>query len=818
MESRFSGMRRMLISLVLFAAFASAAAASGLGKITGVSASDDGAMIRFENGLMKLSGYGDGIVRVRVTDRDKFEPDLSFALAPDAPRPGALKLTEDAEGVVFETGLLKGRVSRENGRLSIWDSTGLLLLEEPKSGGASFDNGRPSVTRLLPLDEHYYGFGEKTGPLDKRGYKMTMWNTDNTYTTRADPLYQSHPYYLALRKGKAYGIFQDNTFKSMFDVGAGDPGLLKYNAEGGELNYYFIYGPSPKQVIERYGSLVGRFPLPPLWALGNMQCRWSYKNERQLREIASKFRTNNVPCDVLFLDIHYMEHYKVFTFNRDRFPDPAGLFGELEKQGFKIIPIIDPGVKIEKGYHVYEQGLAGDYFIRNPKGENFKANVWPGPCYFPDFSRPEVREWWGGLYKVLIDAGIDGIWNDMNEIAAWARDLRVGQFMIPIPGTVNFNNMVQGPRDNPAPHARMRNVYALQESEAAYNGLLKIRPNQRPLLISRAGYPGLQRYSSMWTGDNTASWPQLRMALPMNLNLGISGQVMTGSDIGGFVGAPTPELYARWIEQGAFYPLCRTHTMQLTPSQDPFSYGKEVQRISKSVIDLRYRLLPYSYGYFKQAAETGLPIMRAMILEFPADEKVYEDSSQFMWGEYLLVAPVLEDKARSREIYLPEGKWYRFESSASVDGGKTITEKVDLASLPIFAREGAVIPLAPAMNYTSEKPWSPITVEFYAGGRKSCFTLYEDDGGSLDYLKGGYLKTGYCQEPVENGLKLGKSAGEGDWRPGTREAIYKLFGAQKPSSVKIGADNVAYSFDAPGRTLEIRLKDSAQPFELEIVY
>jgi len=820
------GLKRIIMagvwSMVLFLFAGWAALAANLGEMGGFNESDDGVIIKFSNGLVKVSRLEDGIIRVRATDKDKFEADRSFALAPDAPSPVAVKVMEDASGLIFETGLVKGRVSRQGGALTLWDKSGNLLMEEPKSGGIFFEKGKVGVMRVSPPEEHYYGFGEKTGSLDKRGSKMVMWNTDNTYTTNSDPLYQSHPYYLALRKGRAYGIFQDSTYKSIFDVGSSSANLLKYTAEAGELNYYFLYGPSPKEVIQRYGLLVGRYPLPPLWALGNMQCRWSYKNERQVRAIASKFRTNNVPCDVLFLDIHYMDKYKVFTFNKNRFPDPAGLFAELGKQGFKVITIVDPGVKIEKGYYVYEQGLENDYFVRSKKGGYFKANVWPGACYFPDFFRPEAREWWGGLHKFLWDAGVDGVWDDMNEISAWARDVRLGDYMLPFPGTVNFLDMVYGAKDHPVDAALGHNAYASLEEEATYNGLKKLRPDERPFIITRAGYPGVQRYSSMWTGDNSANWPQLKMALAMLLNLGISGQVMVGSDIGGFVGTPSSELYARWLEQGVFYPFCRTHTMELTPSQDPFSYGKDVLSISKAMIELRYRLLPYTYSYFKQASETGLPVMRAVFLEFPGDEQSFQDASEFMWGEHLLVAPVVEEWAKSRMIHLPPGKWYRFESSSALKGPRDFEEKAGLGLVPLFAREGAIIPLAPVMNYSSEKPWSPLLVEFYPGRSKTCFTLYEDEGQGFNYLKGNYLETSYCQEPGEKELVLRKSDGEGGFRPSEREVRLKIFGVKKPESVQSatasGLDKLAYSYDAQAETLELRLKDSVKGFAIKVSY
>jgi alpha-glucosidase len=817
-----SRLRAFIFSALLFMFLAGAARAAGLGKMGCVNPVADGTVIKFEKGLVKISQLEDGIIRVRATGRDQFEADQSFALAPDAPRPKSIKVTETEEGVAFETALLKGVISRDNGTIKIYDRSGKLLMEEPKEGGISFDSGKPGVVRVVPADEHFYGFGEKTGPLDKRGTMMTMWNLDNVYTVNAEPLYQSHPYYLALRKGTAYGVFQDNSYKSVFDVGKSNPQRLSYRADGGELNYYFLYGPGPKEVIQRYGMVVGRYPLPPLWATGYMQCRYSYRDEGEVRAITGKFRKNNVPCDVIFLDIHYMDHYKVFSFDKKAFPDPAGLIAELEKQGFKVIVIVDPGVKVEKGYPVYEQGLANDYFVHNKGGGNFQARVWPGDVYFPDFLKPEVRDWWGSLHKFYTDLGVDGIWNDMNEPAGWERDVRpVPDLMVPS-GKVPWLDMVHGPKDAPVEHAKVHNAYALLEAEGTYNGLKKLKPNDRPFIITRAGYPGIQRFSSVWTGDNSATWGHLQLSVPMLLNLGVSGVTMDGADIGGFVSNPTPEMYARWLQLGVFYPFCRTHTAIYMPSQDPFSYGPEVLTVSRAAIDLRYRLLPYTYSYFKTASETGLPVMRPMYLEFPDDEKTYQEAEQFMWGAGLLVAPVIREKARSKEIYLPAGKWYKFESAAMVQGPKQISEPVELATIPLFVREGAIIPLAPVMNYTSEKPWSPLTVQFYASDKKSCFSLYEDDGRSFDYLNGSFLKTEFCQEPVSRGLVLSKKEGEGKYQPAGRELYFKVFGAGKPESVQLntgaGWEKAAYSFDPKDGTLELRVKDQVKAIEVRVNY
>ncbi len=812
--------KSLLILLLAFGLLLSfSASSSSLGKFIDMQKQNDGVMLRFEHGLMKISKLTDAIIRVRATDKDAFEPDESFAIWEKAPRQKPIKIKESHSELIFQTGLIKGKISKQNGAISVYEISGRLLMAEPEEGGIFFESHKPKIIRKILDGEHYYGFGEKTGPFDKKGEKMIMWNTDQIYNTHTDPIYQSHPFYLVLKSGASYGIFYDNTYRSVFDVGASRSERLVYKADGGEVNYYFIYGPEPKKVIERYSSLVGRYPIPPLWAIGYHQCRYSYRNEHKVRRIANKFRKYQIPCDCIYLDIHYLDNYKVFTFHPQRFPEPKKLLDELEAMGFKTIAIIDPGVKIEPGYFVYEQGIKGDYFVRDKNGGYFKARVWPGDVYFPDFLRPEVRRWWGDLHKILIDAGVDGIWNDMNEPAGWVKDIRLGSLMVPF-GKPNWLDMVHGEKDNPVPHAKIHNVYALLEAQATYDGLKRHLSGKRPFMISRAGYPGIQRYSSIWTGDNFANWRQLKMTPAMLLNMGISGLVMVGADIGGFTGVPSGELYIRWLQQGVFYPFCRTHTAVYHPSQDPFSYGRKVREASKKAIELRYRLLPYTYSYFRVAYEKGLPVMRALFLEFPDDEKTYNISSEFMWGEWILVAPVMKEKASQWRIYLPQGSWFKFESSEKIAGGKDIILPVSLDTIPIFVKEGAIIPLAPVMNYTGEKPWAPLTVQVYPSSQKTCFELYEDDGKTLAYEKGEYLKTTYCQQKRAEEFVLEKSEGRGNFSPVKRELVIKIYGADEPKEVNYfysgQSSKLNYQYFGGERILEIRLSDTKKAFKIVV--
>ena len=780
-----------------------------LGKVTGFEPKPDGVVINFSGGMVKVSALTPEIIRVRATNQKEFAPDFSFALADSAPQPGPIAYEDAKSFLTLSTVALRLRINKDTGVFEAYDRDGNLLFSEPEGGGIFFEGGKPGVTRTIQTGEHFYGFGEKTGPFDKRGWKMTMWNTDHGYAPNDDPIYQSHPYYLSLRKGLAYGIFLDNSYRAAFDVGATEPGKFFYRADGGELNYYLIAGPAPMQVIERYSSLVGRYPLPPLWALGYQQCRWSYKNESIVRRLANKFRTLRVPCDVIFLDIHYMDAYKVFTFNPKRFPDPKKMVADLAKDGFKVITIVDPGVKIEPGYLVFDQSRERNYFVHDSRGGYFTANVWPGAVYYPDFYQANVREWWGGLQKFLTDIGIAGVWDDMNEPAGWSKSH----------GKVEFLPMRHGPSGE-VEHSLVHNAYGSLMSQASFEGLKRLRPDERPFVISRGGYAGIQKYACVWTGDNTANWDHLRLASSMLLSMGISGMPMVGADIGGFGGAPSPELYARWIEQGSFYPFSRTHTSQGTPSQDPFSYGNAVLDASRKAIQLRYRLLPYYYNYFKETSETGRPIFRALLLEFPADEKTYQITDEFMIGDWLLVAPMMEAKRGTRSVYLPAGQWYDFETANRTDGAKEVVTAVALDTIPMFVRAGAIIPLAPVMNYTGERPWAPLSIEFYPGDTKTCFDLYEDAGNGYAYLNGEYRSNRFCQQSGTASLTITKASSEGKMQSSTRDLDFVVFTDQKPKAIELGKgaekQNLAFDF-ADGR-VSFKIPDSRDALQVKIAW
>ena len=525
---------------------------------------------------------------------------------------------------------------------------------------------------------------------------------------------------MSLYNDIGFGIFLDNSYRTNFNFGAGTDRFYSFEAEDGVFDYYVIYGPRLLDVIAHYSSLVGTMPLPPKWSLGYQQSRWSYSSDTDVLAIAKKFRDRNIPCDALYLDIDYMDEYRCFTWHPRNFPDPKTMIRKLQDMGFKVVVIIDPGIKVDENYSIYKKGVNGDHFCKYPDGTLYQGQVWPGWCCFPDFSRNATREWWGSLYKRLVDMGVDGFWNDMNEPATWG-------------GT--FPNLVQFAGDGiGSDHLEMHNLYGALMVKASYEGLKSIRKNRREFVLTRSGYSGVQRYAATWTGDNVSSWEHLRLAVKMCLGLSMSGYAFCGSDIGGFKGSPSPELYSRWLQFGIFSPLCRTHTAINTPDQEPWSYGEEFEVINRKIIELRYRLLPYLYNEFHRSSKNGFPIIRPMVLEVSARQKIESMDDQYMFGSDLLVAPVLQENARCRSVYLPPGDWFNFWTEERLTGDREINVDAPLEQIPLFVRAGAMIPMQGVMNYVDEREADHLDLHIYSCDGSSVRSIYEDDGLSMGYL------------------------------------------------------------------------------------
>jgi len=694
------------------------------GPVAGHSRQQQTVRVDCARGAILLTVLAPDLIRVRLepAGHSLAEP-FSYSIATrdeDWPRCD-FELNDEESAVKIETSRLVCRVDRASGRLAFLDLEGNVISEDVS--GLSWDSsGRVLCRKQIQPDEHFYGLGERTIGLDLRGGRYGMWNTDpRTYSLGQDPIHLCIPFLLGLhgQGQQGYGIFFDNTHRGHFDLGAEDPDVAAFGAEKGEMRYYFLYGPQLATVIERYTALTGRMQLPPLWMLGYHQSRWSYHPEARVRKLAADFRqVYNVPCDCIHLDIHYMDGYRCFTWNPDRFPDPARKIADLHAQGFKFITIIDPGIRVDPDYWVCQSGLEQDAFCKYPDGKmRFKGPVWPGDCYFPDFTDPAAREWWGELYETLLEVGVDGVWNDMNEPAVF------GLRSTTMPDFVRHG--LDGRRGN---HAEAHNVYGMQMARATTEGLQALQPDRRPVCITRSGWAGVQRFAMSWTGDNRSNWRHLWLSMPMLMNLGLSGMANSGPDIGGYSGFASGELFTRWLQMGVFLPFLRSHTFVHSPDQEPWSWGEPYLSLNRSAIQLRYRLLPYLYTAFWQCAQNGAPIVRPLLLPFQDDVATHTMNDQFMCGDAFLVAPVVEEGALHRFVYLPEGEWYDFWSDERISGPAWIRVQTPLERWPVFVRAGAVVATAPPMQYVGERALDRLVLHVYPGQGTSL--LYQDDGRS----------------------------------------------------------------------------------------
>ncbi|MDE6182737.1 MAG: glycoside hydrolase family 31 protein, partial [Eubacteriales bacterium] len=496
----------------------------------------------------------------------------------------------------------------------------------------------------------YYGLGEKGGNLNKKGTYTENYNTDDPETDDNSTMYyKTIPFYVALKENHTYGLFFDNSFRSYFDMGKSYGDRVFFGAVGGQIQYYFMLGNTIKDVVEKYTGLTGRMEMPPLWSLGYQQCRFSYFTQEEVKQLIKTFEQKEIPLDVVYLDIDYMDGFRVMTFKTPHFDNAKGLIKEMKEKGINTITILDPGVKVDEEYGIYQRGKKGGHFTKKLDGEIFVGAVWPGDSAFPDFSNEECRKWWKEELKNFIkEYDIDGIWNDMNEPCVFNNDHKT-----------MLESCIHNSDYGVIEHKEFHNRYGMEMSRASKEAQDELNNNQkRGFSMTRATYAGGQRYSSIWTGDNMSLWSQLRMSICMNANLGISGFSFVGNDVSGFGLDSTEELFIRWSQVGTFLPILRNHSNMYTRRQEPWTFGERAEKIAKASIELRYELMPYLYDMYYLSHKKGLPIFRPMIMEFQNDMKLINNKEQFMFGDSILIAPVLYEGETNKLVYLPEGNWY----------------------------------------------------------------------------------------------------------------------------------------------------------------
>ena len=757
-----------------------------------VSFKQDGDSIYFStdnNVVLKITILRDSLLRFRYTTKGYFSNDFSYAIDKSQLHGyNFLEVTEEEGHYLIQTSKLRCFIQKIDLRKSIYDIDGNTLLEDELGfhWEESYEYGGNIVkmSKASKDGECFYGLGDKATQMNLKGKRLENFATDQyAFQKDQEPLYKVVPFYLGLQNKRSYGIFFDNTFRTFFDFCHERRNVTSFWAEGGEMNYYFFYGPQMQEVVTAYTDLTGKPELPPLWALGYHQCKWSYYPESNVKEVAAKFRALKIPCDAIYLDIDYMDGFRCFTWNKEYFPDPKRMVADLAEDGFKTVVIIDPGIKIDKEYSIYKEALEKDYFCKRADGPYMKGKVWPGECNFPDYTNPEVREWWAGLFKELVaEIGVKGVWNDMNEPAV----MEVPNKTFPMDVRHDYDG-------NPCSHRKAHNIYGTQMARATYHGVKRFTYPKRPFVITRSAYAGAQRYTSSWTGDNVATWEHLWIANIQVQRMSISGMGFTGSDIGGFAEQPSGELYARWIQLGVFHPFCRTHSSGDHGDQEPWAFDDEVIDITRKFVSLRYQLLPYLYTMFYQYIEEGIPMLKPLVYFDQEDIQTHYRNDEFIFGNQILVCPILEPNAIGRRMYIPRGQWYNYWTNKMVKGGKEMWVDTQFDEIPVFIKAGAIIPKYPVQQYVGELDFDQLTLDLYYKEGKEKSVVYEDAQDGYDYKKGrfSFLSFQLTGKEKELNIQLHK---EGKYE--TNYSTYKINLIGLPFKIKsVEIDNEKVPFD-----------------------
>jgi alpha-glucosidase len=800
----------LLLALAFSAAAASAQGWRAVGAVTNVETRPDGVELAAGSAKVRITAFAPGVMRVRLAPNGGFPKDASWAVA-EAAAPPAVRIDDGVDELKLSMGDISVLVTKSPLTVRFADAAGNTVLADEPALPMAWDGGRVRVWKAMPPDERYYGLGDKAGPMDRRGRSFTLWNTDAYgWQESTDPLYKSIPFYMGLRGGRAYGVFFDNAYRSSFDFGRETADVLSFGADGGDLDYYYIAGPEPKTVVERFTALVGRSPLPPLWSLGYQQCRYSYYPEARVREVAKTFRDKRIPADAIYLDIDYQDGNRPFTVSASSFPTFGAMIRDLRAEGFHPIAITDlhiaraPGA----GYAPYDSGTKLDAFVKNPDGSVYVGHVWPGDSVFPDFTLTRVRDWWGGLYKGFVDQGVAGFWNDMNEPAVFNETK-----------TMPLDTVHRLDDGSAVDHRAVHNVFGMENARATYDGLRRLRPDERPFVLTRAAYAGGQRWAASWTGDNSGTWNHLALTTPQLLSLGLSGYGLVGDDIGGFAGSAPADLLTRWMELGAFNPIYRGHAAKGTRDREPWADGPEHEALRRRAIERRYALLPYLYTSVEEMTRTGVPVMRPVFLDYPAVEayrgEPRNEDRDFLFGGDLFVAPAFSEMPEAEDARLPPGDWYEFGSSVLRSG--TVSLQPALGEIPVFVRAGAIVPQQPVVQETDETPNGPLELHVYPG--PECRgSLYQDDGRTFAYRRGKYLRMSYSCT-TSGGVTVTGRAEHDEFKPWWSSAKLTVYGFKVvPRRVSVDGKPVAdWTFDAAAGAVSVLVPQARKDWRVSIV-
>jgi alpha-glucosidase len=853
---RKTGFFLFVVLVVLFSAATSQANATGespqkqgfvrLDRVTASRATANGIEIRAGSAVVLIATLRDDVVRMRVGPAGQLPEDASWAVLPEARTASVAVAAEDSSSSIgFKTAKLHVAVEKDPLEITIRDNEGHVLFAQLPGRPIEYNGSSFRMYMKSPEDEHYFGLGDKPGPLDRRNEAFTDWNTDAFgWQESTDPIYKSIPYFMTFHKGVTAGLFLDNTWRASFDFNKEYRDGYSFGSEGGPLDCYFFYGPDPKTVVETWAWLTGLTPLPPLWSLGYQQSRYSYYPESEVRRIAARLRSERIPSDVIWLDIDYQLKNRPFTVDPERFPHFDQMIKDLRAEHLRTVVITDLHIADlpNAGYKPYDEGAAGDHFVKNPDGSTYVGDVWPGKAVFPDFTQKAARDWWGTLYADFEKKGVAGFWNDMNEPAIFLVSSKT------MPDDTVHRIDEPGFASRTATHLEIHNIFGMQNSRGTHDGLLKLEPNLRPFVMTRASYAGGQRYAVTWTGDNSSNWNHLRQTVPQLLNLGLSGFAMAGADVGGFAASPQPELLTRWLEVAAFQPIDRDHTSSGTNPQEPWENGSaEDVNLRRRYIEERYRLLPYIYTAADEMSRTGLPLDRPLFLEFPngaVDGQPLDlsDSGSFLLGRDLLIAQSpFPDEVDDYSVALPPVGWYdywtgtRIESNSGrkgIDNAPIAQPEVrvhrTLETLPVFARTGSIVPEQPLVQSTEEKPEGPLTLRVYpptAVGSDCGGNLYLDDGVSFDFRNGNSLRMAFSCRLTADGIVVTVKPHEGNFAPWWSQLSIEVYGADHAASAASAsgidgsrASQITAGFDAEHHRITALIPDSGNGVELHVTY
>ena len=746
---------------------------------------------------------------------------------------GNVNVNEETSAYEIFTEQLRIRVNKSPFKLQVFDKYQKLLFNDYNEKGYVKNNNHIASYKTLKSDEQFFGLGEKSGTLNRRGKSYKMWNSDQPcYGINEDPLYKSIPFFMSTNH---YGIFFDNTYKTEFKFGSESNDYYSFEASSGEMIYYFMYGNDYKQIIQNYIALTGKPIMPPKWALGFSQCRGNYKAETQAKEIAAEFRKRKIPCDIIYQDIGWVEGLQDFDWKKNNYENPKQMLKELGDQGFKMIVSQDPVISQANKKQWDEANSKGYFAIDARTGKSYDMPwPWGGNCGVVDFTKPEVADWWGNYQQKPLNDGVRGFWTDMGE-PAWSNEDATDR--------LNMKHYL-------GMHDEIHNVYGFTWDKVVTEQFYKHNPNKRVFQMTRAAYAGLQRYTFGWSGDSgngnnvLEGWNQFANQIPVGLSAGMGIIPFWTSDISGYCGDikdydAMSELYVRWMQFGVFNPLSRAHH-EGGNAVEPWVFGTGAENITRTAIELKYKLFPYIYTYAREAHDTGMPLMRALFLEYPNDSETFDLNGQFLFGRELLVAPVIEKGAVTKKVYLPEGEWINYNDGKTVYKGKQwLTVDAPLDAIPLFVKKGAIIPSMPVMQYIHEKPNYPVSFDVYPDkiGKESSFVLYEDDGESRDYEKDVFCKTKITAKANSSGFAIHINAREDKgYKPaGSRNYIVKLHTNSKPKSALVNTSKIkkektevlnekglmdfektSYSWDEKQGIISIKLPDTGLDYQIEI--